>query len=122
MIVDQIENIFKNEINLDLILQNNQYLCNSEELHSNDIAYIIYTSGTTGRPKGCLVTHGNLLNLVENQLNKFPIKQNQHWILAHNYSFDFSIWEIFMPLLIAVNVEDENTSATTAGCAAMPIL
>jgi long-chain acyl-CoA synthetase len=27
----------------------------------SDIASIIYTSGTTGRPKGCVLTHGNLL-------------------------------------------------------------
>lgn len=28
---------------------------------SADIATIVYTSGTTGRPKGCVLTHGNLL-------------------------------------------------------------
>jgi long-chain acyl-CoA synthetase len=31
------------------------------ELTRDDEAIIIYTSGTTGRPKGCLLTHGNLL-------------------------------------------------------------
>ena len=30
-------------------------------LARDDEAIIIYTSGTTGRPKGCLLTHGNLL-------------------------------------------------------------
>jgi long-chain acyl-CoA synthetase len=30
-------------------------------LEESDEAIIIYTSGTTGRPKGCLLTHGNLL-------------------------------------------------------------
>ncbi|HEV2882233.1 MAG TPA: AMP-binding protein [Pyrinomonadaceae bacterium] len=30
-------------------------------LGRQDEAIIIYTSGTTGRPKGCLLTHGNLL-------------------------------------------------------------
>ena len=30
-------------------------------LDKNDEAIIIYTSGTTGKPKGCLLTHGNLL-------------------------------------------------------------
>jgi long-chain acyl-CoA synthetase len=30
-------------------------------LSRDDEAIIIYTSGTTGRPKGCLLTHGNLL-------------------------------------------------------------
>ncbi|HYH84401.1 MAG TPA: long-chain-fatty-acid--CoA ligase [Pyrinomonadaceae bacterium] len=31
------------------------------EIDSEDEAIIIYTSGTTGKPKGCLLTHANLL-------------------------------------------------------------
>ncbi len=31
------------------------------EIAPDDEAIIIYTSGTTGKPKGCLLTHGNLL-------------------------------------------------------------
>src|SRR5205814_1847548 len=30
-------------------------------LEADDEAIIIYTSGTTGKPKGCLLTHGNLI-------------------------------------------------------------
>jgi long-chain acyl-CoA synthetase len=30
------------------------------QLGPDDVATIIYTSGTTGRPKGCVLTHGNL--------------------------------------------------------------
>jgi long-chain acyl-CoA synthetase len=33
---------------------------------SADLATIIYTSGTTGRPKGCEITHGNLLSTARN--------------------------------------------------------
>ncbi|HEY0320238.1 MAG TPA: long-chain fatty acid--CoA ligase [Pyrinomonadaceae bacterium] len=32
------------------------------EIESDDEAIIIYTSGTTGKPKGCLLTHGNLIS------------------------------------------------------------
>ena len=31
------------------------------EIASDDDAIIIYTSGTTGKPKGCLLTHGNVI-------------------------------------------------------------
>jgi long-chain acyl-CoA synthetase len=33
---------------------------------SSSLATIIYTSGTTGRPKGCAITHANLLAYVRN--------------------------------------------------------
>ncbi|MGH9967631.1 MAG: class I adenylate-forming enzyme family protein [Pyrinomonadaceae bacterium] len=33
----------------------------NETLGKDDDAIIIYTSGTTGQPKGCLLTHGNLI-------------------------------------------------------------
>jgi len=35
---------------------------------SDSLATLIYTSGTTGRPKGCMLTHGNLLSGVQNSL------------------------------------------------------
>ncbi len=41
---------------------------------ATDLATIIYTSGTTGRPKGCEITHGNLLatsrNVIEGALDE----------------------------------------------------
>ena len=37
-----------------------------------DLATIVYTSGTTGRPKGCALTHGNLLADVRNAVAALP--------------------------------------------------
>jgi len=37
-------------------------------VRASDLATVIYTSGTTGRPKGCELTHRNLLGAVRNTL------------------------------------------------------
>jgi long-chain acyl-CoA synthetase len=37
-----------------------------------DLATIVYTSGTTGRPKGCEITHGNLLADVHSAVAVLP--------------------------------------------------
>jgi long-chain acyl-CoA synthetase len=39
---------------------------------ATDLATIIYTSGTTGRPKGCELTHGNLLAEVRSAVSALP--------------------------------------------------
>lgn len=37
---------------------------------THNLATIVYTSGTTGEPKGCMLTHGNLMNLSSNALSE----------------------------------------------------
>ena len=39
---------------------------------ADDPATLIYTSGTTGRPKGCVLTHRNLLAEVRGDVDAFP--------------------------------------------------
>ncbi|HKX31503.1 MAG TPA: amino acid adenylation domain-containing protein, partial [Blastocatellia bacterium] len=62
-------------------------------------AYIIYTSGSTGRPKGVVVTHRNVIRLFSVTQDWFHFGAEDVWTLFHSYAFDFSVWEIWGPLL-----------------------
>ncbi|KAA2257565.1 amino acid adenylation domain-containing protein [Solihabitans fulvus] len=73
----------------------------TEEIHgtrppSTDparLAYVIFTSGSTGAPKGVMVGHAALTNL----LRSFR-EHTGTWLAATSVSFDISALEMFLPL------------------------
>jgi amino acid adenylation domain-containing protein/non-ribosomal peptide synthase protein (TIGR01720 family) len=67
--------------------------------HPNDLAYVIYTSGTTGAPKGVMIEHLSVVNLINNQCDILGIDENSHVLQFSSYVFDASVEEIFITLL-----------------------
>ena len=75
------------------------------ERSESDLAVIIYTSGTTGRPKGAMLSHGNLLHNVEScrivlrtvALDRFAVLLP----LFHSYMLTVGL---LLPLLVGGSV------------------
>lgn len=62
------------------------------------MAYIIYTSGTTGVPKGVMIEHRSIINLVKNT-NYSEITPSDCVAHAANFAFDATTFEIWGALL-----------------------
>ncbi|MCR3761930.1 amino acid adenylation domain-containing protein, partial [Clostridium felsineum] len=69
--------------------------------NSNNLAYVIYTSGTTGDPKGVMIEHKSLNNLILGLNRKIYKKYNRHLniCLVAPYYFDASVKQIFAAIL-----------------------
>ena len=66
----------------------------------DDPAYVIYTSGSTGSPKGVVVHHASLLNLVRWHQDAFKVSAPDRASLVASPGFDASVWELW-PYLVA---------------------
>ncbi|HEX7735419.1 MAG TPA: amino acid adenylation domain-containing protein, partial [Ktedonobacteraceae bacterium] len=64
-----------------------------------NLAYIIYTSGSTGLPKGTLLTHKSLLNLVTWHQEAFALSTRDRASHLAGLSFDAATWELWPYLL-----------------------
>ena len=67
---------------------------------ASHLAYVIYTSGSTGQPKGVLVAHHALLNLVFWHQSAFEITSNDKATQVASTAFDAAGWELW-PYLTA---------------------
>jgi amino acid adenylation domain-containing protein len=69
-------------------------------IQTTNLAYVIYTSGSTGQPKGVMVAHQGLLNLVFWHQQTFKITSLDKATQLAGTGFDAAVWELW-PYLTA---------------------
>jgi amino acid adenylation domain-containing protein len=59
-----------------------------------DLAYVMYTSGSTGQPKGVMVEHAGVVNLLRAMEAVTPLGPGEVFLLKTTYAFDVSLPEL----------------------------
>ncbi|HEX6869714.1 MAG TPA: amino acid adenylation domain-containing protein [Micromonosporaceae bacterium] len=61
----------------------------------DDAAYVIFTSGSTGEPKGVVVGHRSLVNVVEWVNRTFDVGPTDRLLQVCSFCFDLSVYDVF---------------------------
>ncbi|RBL69027.1 non-ribosomal peptide synthetase [Pseudomonas sp. MWU13-2625] len=69
-------------------------------LTPENLAYVIYTSGSTGLPKGVMVEHRTLCNLVDWHTDVFDLRAGSHTSSLAGFGFDAMAWEVWPALCV----------------------
>jgi amino acid adenylation domain-containing protein len=70
----------------------------------DDPAYVIYTSGSTGVPKGVLVPHRSVVNLLASVREEPGMTAADVVLAVTTLSFDIAVSEILLPLTVGAKI------------------
>ncbi len=71
---------------------------------ADSIAYVIYTSGSTGVPKGVLVPHRAVVNLLASVARRPGMTASDVVLAITTLSFDIAVSEILLPLTVGARI------------------
>ncbi|MER5968424.1 Pls/PosA family non-ribosomal peptide synthetase [Streptomyces sp. NPDC002055] len=81
----------------------------------DDLCYIIYTSGSTGRPKGVAIPHAAVCNFVRVAAEVYGLLPQDRVYQGMTIAFDFSVEEIWVPLLVGATLVPKPDGAALVG-------
>lgn len=61
----------------------------------DDLAYVLYTSGTTGEPKGVMISHRSVTNVVSDCNTRFAVGPADRFFGISAFNFDLSVFDVF---------------------------
>ncbi|OPA82430.1 non-ribosomal peptide synthetase [Pseudomonas fluorescens] len=70
----------------------------------SNLAYVIYTSGSTGLPKGVMVEHHTVSNLVDWHCRAFHLHAGSHTASVAGFGFDAMAWEVWPALCVGATL------------------
>ncbi|AZF05942.1 non-ribosomal peptide synthetase [Pseudomonas sp. R5-89-07] len=70
----------------------------------SNLAYVIYTSGSTGLPKGVMVEHHTVANLVDWHCSAFDLRAGRHTASVAGFGFDAMAWEVWPALCVGATL------------------
>lgn len=79
------------------------------------LAYVIYTSGTTGKPKGVLIEHRSIVNLVQSDLVEFGLGPGDRVAQGSSPAYDSSVEELWLALASGATVVAMDDDAARLG-------
>ncbi len=84
----------------------------SEGTVPENLCYVIYTSGTTGTPKGVLIEHRSVVNLVASDIEEFQLSHKDRVGQGSSAAYDSSIEEVWLAFAVGATlvVIDDQTS------------
>ena len=84
-------------------------------VEANPLAYIIYTSGSTGRPKGVPIRQASICNFLRVASTLYGYAPADRVYQGMTIAFDFSVEEIWVPLLSGATLVPAPSQSKLAG-------
>ena len=78
------------------LARNDTMLVPRVSVEPQHLAYLIYTSGTTGRPKGVMIEHRSVVNLVDSDLEAFRLTPSDRVAQGSSAAYDSSVEELWL--------------------------